>query len=315
LGELAAQFNKMTVEIEQHRSHLEELVNERTEQLEKSKQDLEKTNENLKETNTELTDARRIMDLDMKMAINVQKSFFLNRAPESREWDIDFIFKPMSGVSGDMYDIYTDESGRISGISLMDVSGHGIAAGLVTMIAKTISARVFNTGYKTKKLRAIMDEINDELIRHLGNVDNFLTGIMLKFDYENQQVEYVNAGHTDLLFKPEGSSKFVVVAPPDNKQMYKGFFLGIEAMRASFSMLTFKIKAGDTLLIYSDCLNESVDESDEEFGVERIKNILEDAEANVPAKEITHRAYDSLIHHTGTDSLNDDLAIIAIKKL
>jgi serine phosphatase RsbU (regulator of sigma subunit) len=310
LGALAGQFNRMTEEIKTHRGHLEELVERRTEQLLEAKNELEKTNENLTETNQHLQEVRRIMDLDMKMAVNVQSNFFLKSVPRSADWDIGFLFKPMSGVSGDMYDIYTDSSDRITGVAMMDVSGHGIASGLVTMIAKTISSRIFSSLYADVRLNLIVDEINNELINNLGTVGNYLTGIMLKFDYEQGQVEYVNAGHTEMLFK---RGKTAIVAPSDGRP-FKGLFLGLEAMRSSSIMLTFKIRQGDILFLYSDCLIESTNPDGEEFDIGKVISLLDEM-PEMTANEIAQYVLKKLVEFTGNDSFNDDLTLIAIKKL
>ena len=64
-------------------------------------------------------------------------------APKNDAWDIAFEFIPMSGVSGDLYDFYVSE-GEITGLTLCDVSGHGIASGLVTMIARSVFFRNFS---------------------------------------------------------------------------------------------------------------------------------------------------------------------------
>jgi sigma-B regulation protein RsbU (phosphoserine phosphatase) len=78
----------------------------------------------------------------MDMASNVQATLFPPTPPEVNGWDIAFVFRPMAGVSGDMYDFYT-EGDTLNGVALFDVSGHGIASGLITMIARTVFQRNF----------------------------------------------------------------------------------------------------------------------------------------------------------------------------
>lgn len=311
LGQLADQFNNMQGEIKNHRLHLEDLVEKRTLQLLEAKEELEKTNDSLTQTNRSLEEARRIMDLDMNMAINVQSSFFVKRAPVSGDWEISFVFKPMSGVAGDLYDFYTDDEGNVLGLSMMDVSGHGIASGLITMIAKTISNRVFHQFYNTKKLNQILEDINEELINELGNVDNYLTGIMLKF--HDELVEYVNAGHTELLIKRADVKKSAIINPSETKG-FKGLFLGLEAMKMPFSLLSFKMKKNDVLFIFSDCLNESTNGADEEFGIERILQSMNDSNGTTAAEVMNHVIND-FYKFTGTDVLNDDLTVIAVRRL
>lgn len=309
LGRLADQFNTMSGEIRNHREHLEELVAHRTEQLLEAKEELEKINDNLRVTNKNLEDARRIMDLDMKMAVNVQSSLFMKKPPQSDEWDISFYFKPMSGVSGDMYDFYLDHEGKLLGLALMDVSGHGIASGLITMIAKSISARVFLSDYKNK-LNGTLEKINDELISELGNIDNYLTGILLKF--RGDMIEYVNAGHTELLVRRSDLGQTSIIHPADNSN-YKGLFLGLEAMKAPFGLLTFKMKKGDTLLVFSDCLNESTNSAGEEYGIDRIVDSMNRAPQG-ESKAILGHIINEMYSFIGTDTLDDDLSAICIKR-
>lgn len=310
LGRLAEQFNMMNDEIRNHREHLEELVQKRTQQLLEAKEQLEQINDNLHITNKNLEEARRIMDLDMKMAINVQGSLFMKTPPETADWEIAFYFKPMSGVSGDMYDFYIDHhTGCLLGLTLMDVSGHGIASGLVTMIAKSIAARHFHSEFNNK-LNVVLEHINEELITELGNIDNYLTGIMLKF--RNEMVEYVNAGHTELLMKRSDLARAAVVEPQDNT-VYKGMFLGLEAMKAPFGLLSFKMKQDDMLLIYSDCLVECTNPSREEYGLDRVIQSFSEA-STTSAQDALQRVIDDLFAFARTDRFEDDLTAICIRR-
>jgi|GEM_PF-989987 len=309
LGKLADQFNLMSDEIRNYRDHLELLVKQRTEQLLEAKEELEKSNENLSVTNRSLEEARKIMDLDMKIASNVQSSLYAKMPPHSEEWDIAFYFRPMAGVSGDMYDFYQDNEGNLLGLSLMDVSGHGIASGLITMIAKSISTRIFTKNYR-KPLNKILEAINEELINELGNIDNYLTGIMLKF--KGDLIDYVNAGHTELIIRRGDLGRSEIVKTTDNTN-YKGLFLGLEAMKTDFSLLTFKMQKDDTLLIFSDCLNESSNAEGEEYGIDRIVNSLNEAPRN-DSKNILNHVVTKMYDFTGTDVLTDDLTVICVRR-
>ena len=233
----------------------------------------------------------------------------MKKPPQTDEWDISFYFKPMSGVSGDMYDFYFDHENNLIGLSMMDVSGHGIASGLITMIAKSISTRIFSTKY-TCKLGTILETINNELITELGNIDNYLTGIVLKF--RDDVIEYANAGHTELLIKRADLNKTSIIKPSDNSE-YKGMFLGLEAMKSKFDSLSFKAMKDDVLLIYSDCLNESANANGEEYGLERIIESL-DSSPKGESKEILSYVINKMINFIGKDSFDDDLTVICLKR-
>jgi hypothetical protein len=201
---------------------------------------------NLKDANSRLATSHRELEAvhnaaerDMKIAINVQQSLLQTNPPHSNEWDIAFGFKPKSGVSGDFYEFYTDND-RIIGTGIFDVSGHGISSGLIAMLAKSIINRNF-LNFQDVPMYKVLEKINSELIRELGSIDNYLTGILLRFSGDN--VEYVNAGHTELLLKRGDAGVKIIQTKGDD---IKGSFLGVPAMGSQFRSLNFKTVRNDT---------------------------------------------------------------------
>ena len=112
------------------------------------------------------------------------------------------------------------------------------------------------------KLGQVVTSINDTLIEQIGTVDNYLTGIMLRFS--GDIVDYVNAGHTELLYRKKTTGNVCTVRPKDRD--IKGVFLGIESMRTNYSSLSFKVSTGDMILLYTDCFNESENTAGEQYG-------------------------------------------------
>ena len=132
----------------------------------------------LRETR-KLVEMQRMMDLDMEMAARVQTRILHTEPPQSRDWDLHLVFRPVIPVSGDFYDFY-ETDGNLHGLSMFDVSGHGVSAGLITMIARSIVFRVFRSSDDIP-LDIVLDKINEELIEQIGDIDNFITGTLLRF--------------------------------------------------------------------------------------------------------------------------------------
>jgi hypothetical protein len=191
------------------RTH-EQRVDERTHELREAKEAVEAANAKLEETNRKLERVNHIASLDMSMASRLQASFFPKTPPKSGAWDSAFVFKPLSGVSGDFYDFYV-KNRELRGASLFDVSGHGIAPGLLTLLARSIVHQQFHAGEK-RKLGGIVEIANRALVKELDAIENYVTGIVLRFT--GDRVEYVNAGHTDLLLRRSASGKVIKVEPP-----------------------------------------------------------------------------------------------------
>ena len=83
------------------------------------------------------------MEKEIELAAFVQESFSKRKMPDLESFDIAYYSKAMAGVSGDMYDFYTDDD-ILEGAGIFDVSGHGISSGLVTMLVRNIFQQEFH---------------------------------------------------------------------------------------------------------------------------------------------------------------------------
>ena len=180
---LASKASAAYREVEDLNQNLEKKVELRTEELSKA--------------NAELEDANARAARDLKLAAFVQQSFYARSVPSVDGWDIALYFKPMSGVSGDLYDFFT-EGKKLRGLGLFDVSGHGISSGLVTMLAKTTIDRIF-AAEQNKPLASVMGLINKAIIEEKGDIQNYLTGLLVRID--GDRVEYVNGGHPPMFYR------------------------------------------------------------------------------------------------------------------
>ncbi len=297
---LAVRFSQARTDVEELNVHLEQKVQERTAEL-------SETNDRLKVTNDDLEDARRKAERDMKMASFVQQSFFPRKAPLVDDWDVAFHFRPMSGVSGDLYDFYTDGS-TLSGVGLFDVSGHGIASGLVTMLGKTIVYREFAEGRKLP-LGAVLSAVDRKLIEEKGDVENYLTGMLLRL--QGNRVEYVNAAHPDVYYR-SGKTGAVRAVRLEGKSV-QGRMLGIDGLSDGYTVIGFNMADEDTLLLYTDCLLEARNDSGEEFGAERIMNSFASSGDGLASEKLEHilGEFRSFI---GNAQLNDDLTVIVLQR-
>ncbi|MFC1668894.1 SpoIIE family protein phosphatase [Spirochaetota bacterium] len=307
IGLIANSFNQMVSsikaaqsELKYYAENLENMVKKRTRELQSAMEELEAVNENL-------ITSRRITETDLSMAINVQKSIFPKEPPKVKDWDIAFSFKPLSGVSGDFYDFYTS-NGKLQGLNLSDVSGHGIASALITMIARSVFYRHFTENYK-KNLSIVMGLINHDIIQEIDNVDNYITSILLRFN--DDTVEYVNAGHTDLLCKKADSGDVEVMYLKDKK--IRGSFLGFTQFEKEYNQMDFHISKNDTLLLYTDSLIESTNMKHDQYENEHLKSTFESC-PDGSAQEILDYILNDFDTFMGSKNLSDDLTIMVLKR-
>ena len=289
---LASNFTAARNEAEDLNANLEKKVTDRTREL--------------SEANALLEAANKQAADDMKLAVYVQQSFYPRVAPVTSDYDIAYSFNPKAGVSGDLFDFYKTGN-RLSGAALFDVSGHGIAAGLVTMLAKSIISKEV-VDNMNKPLASVMSIISNKIAEDKGDVENYLTGILLRF--EDSHVYYVNGGHPAMFFR-NAAGKTSMAALPGKES--SGGLIGIKNLPVEYTGIKFKMSPGDAIVIYTDCLYESKDVNGVEFGTERIKTAFEHATGH-SAQEKLNQILGEFKEYTEGAEIKDDLTVIVIVK-
>ncbi|MCQ2591916.1 MAG: SpoIIE family protein phosphatase [Treponema sp.] len=271
--------------------------------------------EKLTAANTELEQAMKRAKADLEMASIVQQKFFPYPNRNFRGWDIAICYQPLSEVSGDLYDYYTDKQ-KLNGVSMFDVSGHGIASSLITLLAKNSISQLFNSGLKTKeKVSTTLMKFNDEFIRSKGNVENYLTGVLFKFsDFDKDDacsVQMANAGHPYPILYTKETDSISSIKPEDISKQYGS--IGMKDLKVSFLQNEFTMRQDDILVCYTDCLSESVNPEQEQFGTQRIMEIIKN-NTDKPSGQILNELYTSLKTFTNGIPIDDDLTIIVLKR-
>ncbi len=256
--------------------------------------------------NRQLRKMQTMMQAEMEMAAQIQSRMFHSTPPNDTAWDISIVFRPLSPVSGDFYDFY--QTGNIlQGVSIFDVSGHGVSAGLITIIARSLVFKGFTT-LMDRPLDEVLSAINNELVKEIGQLDDFMTGILIRF--RDGFGEYVNAGHTHLLMRRTDGSVRVI----DNAgQDIRGSFLGIDSIVPKFTVVTFEIGPGDQILAYTDGLVECIDSAKNRYGIDRLIEAFRQAPAGSTDETMAHIIGD-MERFIGSRPLRDDLTAILLRR-
>ena len=245
------------------------------------------------------------LENEIKMAAIIQQNFFRQEIDNIKKYEVAYFSRPMVGVSGDLYDFYKTGE-KLDGLGVFDVSGHGISSGLVTMLVKNIIHQEFYN-QKDADLWEIVNEINDRVIEEKGDIQNYLTGVLVRL-YEDK-FELVDAGHpAPILYKKKtGECDFVQLG-----KKAVGV-IGIAEFPVFYESLFFDFEDGDELILFSDGVIDIQNEKDEYFGKKRL---LEAARFNLdkPAAEQVSFIANSIYSFCGSREQNDDLTIIVLKK-
>jgi len=246
------------------------------------------------------------------MAAYLQSSLLPKEPPVSDLYDFALLFLPKSGVSGDFYDFYMDND-RVGGVGIFDVSGHGIAPGLLTLMAKSIVSASFME-HRGESLTAIVESINRKLISEIRDVDNYLTGVLLRF--AEDRIEYINCAHPDVICKKIDIDRTGKVLDKSGKRV-SGPILGIDAQGStdfsSFDEITFRIKKGDILLLYTDSMLESTNQEGKAYGETMVMKSLQNARGET-AQDLLNCVIGDFFNYIAPREIIDDLTVILIRK-
>jgi serine phosphatase RsbU (regulator of sigma subunit) len=246
------------------------------------------------------------MEDSVKRASERQRRLLPTKAPEVAGAEIDLVYRPADVVSGDFYDFVPLDDDKIAFL-IGDVSGHGIEAGiLMGMAKKVLSIRLQDfSDPKEAVVRA-----NEDIDRDLGRV-NFVTAFVAIYDPKLRVLRCIRAGHNPpLLFNPARQERCVQLKPG-------GLGLGImseSSFEPTIQPMDVEIMPGDVLLLYTDGLAEARDEEGEQFGTDRMTQILGSSYGLSSALILSNLAH-ALDDFAGHRVSEDDITAVCVRFL
>lgn len=299
---LTRDFNSLAIKIDYLNENLKAEVTKKTEII--------------SEANHKLEQEIRHSNLDLKMAAKVQQKLLPKTIAYFKGWQIAVAYKPLNIVSGDLYDFYHTDSGEIKGLSLFDVSGHGLGSGLITMLVKNLISKNFEISYeKSEALSFTLDKINRAFCEEKGSVDNYLTGVLVKFSPISQtdecNVSLVRASHPNPILFDSFTGEVRKIGPENSDLQYGA--IGLSELPVSSVQSDFIMKRSDILLLYTDGLTESINQNFEPFGIERVEKLLVENKSKT-ATQIRDTIISELEKFCGEAGLFDDLSLIVLKR-
>ena len=288
----------------------------------KLKDKLQEFNLNLEEEvnlrTKELSQTNYILSKGLETVSHVQKNFLPPSKADFKGWELAIYYRPLdNNVSGDLYDYYTCKNNSLlDGLGLFDVSGHGISAGLMTILSKGIISQQFISGVKQhQSMSKILEEINQNYIKEKVDIENYITGLLFhfkKFDKNDScPIELANAGHPYPILYCAKNNQISELKPEDYNRQYG--IIGVEGLEVSFPPVNFTMSQDDILVCYTDGLTEACNAENEEFSKEQIKEIIKENK-NLCAKELLDTIIGSLKDFLGEEKPGDDITVIVLKR-
>lgn len=239
---------------------------------------------------------------ELDIARQVQQNLFPTKLPTPSGWEFAGICKPAKAVGGDYYDIFEAVPGKVV-VALGDVSGKGLGASFVMSgVHSTIRT---NAEKSIDNPVGLINELNKYLLSSTSK-NIFVTLFLGIIDLESGKVSYVNCGHPPAFVVRKENSEI-------EKLTRTGLALGMMST-VQFTQGSSTLKTGDSLIVYSDGVTETMNERGEMFEEERLIQVLKGSE-NIEANQIMDLILENVMAFAGTHEQADDISVIVVRRL
>ena len=245
------------------------------------------------------------IDDDVRRAAEVQQRLLPQSRPSVPSLDYAAFCHPARGIGGDYYD-YIDLAPGVLGIVVADVSGKGITAAL------TVAALHALIRSEAPRHGRACDELVGKVNRSLYDIIDgarYATAFYGVYDAASRTLTYVNAGHPASLVIRRDSPD---VDPSDVARLESscppvGMFSDITPVSA-----TIDLAVGDWLVIYSDGMTEAMSQSGEEFGEDRLIDVVRRNRA-LGADAMRDAVRGDVSRHAAGRPPSDDLTLVVAR--
>ncbi len=250
----------------------------------------------------DVTEQRRQLEQEfqLRLAREVQQRFYRETSPSIAGFDIAVAAFPVAETGGDYFDFLRMSDGNFV-MAIGDVSGHGFGSALI--MAET-RAYIRSFAENDLDIGRIMTRVNKALAVDLEG-GRHVTLLMCLINPEHRTLVYASAGHIPgYLMKASGQVGYVLEST--------GMPLGLFSETVFKSSESLSLEPGDLLAFLTDGVTEATSPEENEFGTNRVVEILKDNRER-PAREIVEKIFKAALIFTADNPPHDDMTTLICK--
>lgn len=244
---------------------------------------------------------------ELELARQIQEQILpdVKNLPKVNGLDLAASLQSAEEIGGDIYDFLKVDDNRML-FYLGDVTGHGVPAGIVSSIA---SALFYGYSNDPDLLR-MMVSVN-RVLKEKTMPTMFLTLCLLYWDFANANLQYISAGHEQIVHyrAKEGD---VVLEPMG------GVALGmLPDISTVMKLQKIDFQVGDVVVVYSDGIPEAWGPNDELFGMERLLEAVKELSQDqlLSAEAIMNNLLKKVQEFGGGHKQMDDITVVVAKRV
>lgn len=248
--------------------------------------------------------AKRAIEGELHNAREVQRVLLPQEDPKVRGFRVHGVNVAARIISGDYYDYIDLTDGKL-GVVVADVSGKGVAAGLLMAMCRSLLRAVALSHESPSK---VLGAVNRYLFPDIRE-DMFISLNYGVLDPERGRMIFSRAGHDPALVFRKATGLVETMRP-------RGLALGIDQGEV-FERVTedceVEMESGDCVLFFTDGVKEAMNANEEEFGMERLSGVFSNS-AVLGAEVVVKRVQEAVEKFSGESAQMDDVTIVVIER-
>lgn len=282
-----------------------------SERILRMEESLRNANAHLSEALNRLRETQAAIDRDLREAQRLQQGLVRERHGQFGDFDLSLLMRPAGHIGGDLVGFFPINARRV-GLFALDVSGHGVAAALLSarLTALLSGATDHNIALQITELGLYDARPPAEILRLLNTLmleelrtDSYFTMVYADLDFLSGRVRLVQAGHPHpVLQRADGRIE----------QIGRGGLPVGVLPDAEYEEVQLQLNPGDRLFITSDGLTESENAHGTPLGDEGLQAILR-TNATLRGDALLESICWSAAHYAGGQR-SDDISAVLVER-
>ncbi|MEL6823517.1 MAG: PP2C family protein-serine/threonine phosphatase [Calditrichota bacterium] len=250
---------------------------------------------------SKMAEKQRVFN-ELEIARNIQARFLPQINPSVSGLAIASICRPANEVGGDYYDFVHSED-KLH-VIVGDVSGKGVSAAFYMTMTKGIVKTLAKSITKPSRM---LSEINEVFYQNTPR-NIFISLLYGVFDMKKRELRFARAGHNPLLVWKSTGEQTSLLSPG-------GLAIGMDNGKVFREVIQEEVvpfEPGDIFVFYTDGISESMNSQDEEYGEERLSEVLKSCRED-SAEIVLQKINTAIDEFTGETPQHDDFTMVVIK--
>lgn len=251
----------------------------------------------------ELTEKQR-MEQELNIAARIQAGLLPKTLPQVPGLEVYGKMMPAREVGGDYYDFIIDADN--TGVSLVigDVSGKGIPAGLVMVMARLILHHFLRDNRASTKETLLA---TNRLLKDNTEPFIFMSLLLAHWDGTNSKFVYTGAGHENLIIC-RAKDKNLEVIPAG------GVVLGVkDDIKDYLEEKELSLEQGDTVIFYTDGVTECLPKSGQMLELSGFLEMIRKHTGKTP-QDMVQSLIGELKEFMGDQEQHDDITLTVVQR-